>query len=98
MTDGNFSTSRSISCHSAKPQNLLWSEHGVILTPEGRHEAAPFHNACGGVAACCVRAAPAGWRGSDFWALRQLLGPQNPWKPCGPVCANSVMSRAGTLL
>jgi transcriptional regulator GlxA family with amidase domain len=43
------------------PKNLLCSEHGVILTPEGLLAAAPFHHArrrsgCS-VATCFVRAA-----------------------------------------
>src|SRR5438552_6295878 len=56
-----FFASSLISCHSAKPQNLLCSEHGVILTPGRLHATASFHHPHrrngGGLAAGFVRAA-----------------------------------------
>jgi hypothetical protein len=63
------------------PESLLCSVHGVILTPEGLHAAAPIHHArrrsgCG-LAACFVRAAAREDGADRIFGLRISYGSAN---------------------
>src|SRR5882757_10535995 len=60
ISDRKFSALGPAQPQGQAPKSAIYSWHGVILTPEGLHGAAPFHHARrrnDGVAACFVRSA-----------------------------------------